>query len=258
MFKKISVFLVLVLVIGALSACAGSMPKLSEEKKAEIEDAWYAQYEWHWVDDPNGGFCRYYGNYEGYDIIFVISGPLDSMWADVVDTKVIAGIEFYSGMPCSLYGYRNGKIYEVHELYNSGELSAESIAAAAEIHNTGGKTLYLSEQEKEAMRRAWAVERHGLLWNSEEKQTDAIRYYGTFDGYDIVYCIHGVSQYNDDGRTISIDGILIEYDCDSNIFGFQDGEYDFIAGLYEEGKLSRESIAEIAKIHQRSERKEAN
>ena len=249
MFKKISVFLVLVLVTGALSACAGSMPTLTDEKKAEIENAWYAQYKWCWQDDPDGGYCRYYGKYEGYDIVFVIPAQLDDMLTAVVGTKVIAGIKFYCGTTFSLYGYRNGKIYEVYELYKAGELSAESIAAAAEIHDTAGKTLYLSEQEKEAIEQAWVVEHHGLLWDSEEKQTDAIRYYGTFDGYDIVYYIAGVSPYHNDHRSLPIEGISFEYDCDSNIYGFRDGEYDFIYNLYEEGKLSRESIAEIAKIH---------
>jgi len=143
MFKKISLFFVLVLVIGALSACAGSVPELSEEKKAEIEDTWYAQYEWTWYD--NGGRCRYYGTYEGYDLIFHQMGDI---LLDVVGTKVIAGIEFYCGNSFNFYGHRDGKIYEVAELYESGALSKESIAAAAEIHNSEEKTLPLSDEEK--------------------------------------------------------------------------------------------------------------
>ena len=71
--------MVLALVIGALSACAGSMPTLSEEKKAEIENAWYTQYKWCWLDYPNGEYCRYYGNYEGYDIFYVITAHLKDM-----------------------------------------------------------------------------------------------------------------------------------------------------------------------------------
>ena len=166
MFKKISLFLVLVLVIGALSACAGSMPKLSEEKKVEIEDTWYTQYRWRWHDE--GGRCRYYGTYEGYDILFNQMGEL---FADVIGTQKIAGIEFFSGNPFNFYGYRDGKLYEVHELYEQGKLSAESIASAAEIHNSEEKTLPLSDERKEEISRAWSDPSKGQLFLHASQRT---------------------------------------------------------------------------------------
>ena len=228
-----------------------SVPELSAEKKAEIENAWYAQYEWTWYD--NGGRCRYYGTYEGYDLIFHQMGDI---LLDVVGTKVIAGIEFYCGNSFNFYGHRDGKIYEVAELYESGALSKESIAAAAEIHNSEEKTLPLSDEEKKTIQRAWAVVHCGLLWDSEEKQKNTARYYGTYNGYDIVYYVSEVPPYSKDYYSSTIADYLFEFDRASVIFGFRDGEYAFINKLYEDGKLSEESIAQIAKIHRSFESKE--
>ena len=64
-----------------------------------------------------------------------------------------------------------------------------------------------------------------------------------------MYYIAGVSPHNNDHRSLTIDEISFEYDCSSNIYGFRDGEFDFLYNLRKEGLLSRESAAEIAKIH---------
>jgi len=252
MFKKISLFLVLVLVIGALSACAGSMPKLSEEKKVEIEDTWYTQYRWRWHDE--GGRCRYYGTYEGYDILFNQMGEL---FADVIGTQKIAGIEFFSGNPFNFYGYRDGKLYEVHELYEQGKLSAESIASAAEIHNSEEKTLPLSDERKEEISRAWYNENQSLIWNSWEDQVRSAVYYGNFNGYDIVFQIYDVSGPRRDGKesyTWTKVGDF-KFTCKNyffSIIGYNNGTYKTLHTLYDEGLMDDDTVAQILEIHERS------
>ena len=251
MFKKISVFLVLVLVIGALSACAGSIPKLSEEKKAEIEDAWYSRYKWTWHDE--GGLCRYYGTYEGYDIIFNQMGALQP---DVLGTQKIAGIEFFSGNPFNFYGYRNGKLYEVHELYEQGKLGADSIAAAAEIHNSEKKTLPLSDERKEEISRAWFNENQSLIWNSRNDQVRSAVYYGNFEGYDIVFQIFGIGGPGKNGDTYP--GFTVgdyRFACKNfyaNIYGYKYGTYIPLHTLYDEGLMDDDTVAQILEIHERS------
>ena len=73
MFKKISVFLVLVLVITTLSACAGSEgsnAELTKEKRKEISRAWGKKcYPIDWnATSGQSGALRYYGTFAGHDV----------------------------------------------------------------------------------------------------------------------------------------------------------------------------------------------
>ena len=104
MFKKLSVFLVLVLVIGALSACSGGpgTNSLDKETKEAVENAWYERGEsWKWVNSKQEkGYC-YYGNFGGYDIVFAGSGK------DTLETQRIGGFVFEYGTGCQLYAYKD-------------------------------------------------------------------------------------------------------------------------------------------------------
>lgn len=141
MFKKISVFLVLVLVVTTLSACASAKhgtTELTDEKKKEIERAWLIQNEklWTWCHIPygsrptgNGGL--YYGNYNGYDMLYYNDKP-GSLGRGF--RYEIAGEVFAKDAHFQLLAYRNGKFYDVEELYKKGRVSRKTIAAMAETH----------------------------------------------------------------------------------------------------------------------------
>ena len=135
MFKKISVFLVLVLVIGALSACVGSggsNAELTEEKKKEISRAWllYHKEVLDWDDDDD---FRYYGNYNGYDMFFYDGGlQTQALWG-----YEIGGQNFSHSHSFQIYAYRNEKFYDLNEikaLHLIGIISKKSLAAMAETH----------------------------------------------------------------------------------------------------------------------------
>ena len=138
MFKKISVFLVLVLVITTLSACAGSesgSTELTEEKKKEISRAWLIDKKeiLDWDDDDD---FRYYGNYDGYDMFYY--APLMASIHATHEYK-IAGETFIDGKPFRLTAYRNGKFYDMNEievLYLIGLISRKSLVSMAETHKT--------------------------------------------------------------------------------------------------------------------------
>ena len=140
MFRKISLFLVLVLVIGALSACAGSeagTTELTDEKKEEIEHAWLALkgYTWSWADGPSDRGGRYYGNYNGYEMLYC-DPPGGVGGAAIMYEYKIAGEKFICGGRFNLFAYRNGKFYDLEELFKKGRVSRKSIAAMAETHKT--------------------------------------------------------------------------------------------------------------------------
>lgn len=128
MFKKISLFLVLVLVIGAYLFYTFAAPlvptELTDARKAKIEQA--STREWYW-DENNGAFC--YGKCNGYDILFY-QAPVT---AAVESEVTIAGQVFRSGYPFQLLAYKGGILYDLAFLYGTGDVSLRAIMEAAKI-----------------------------------------------------------------------------------------------------------------------------
>ncbi len=143
MRKLIAVLLSIVALASCITACseAGNQIdltsiKLSEEKKEEIQNAWF-EVEGH----PMGEICepvrantihplRYYGSYEDYEIIF-FAGV-----ADMITTKTIAQMEFKHGSSFVIYAYQNGVFEKLEDVYESGKISADSIKRIAQVHQT--------------------------------------------------------------------------------------------------------------------------
>ena len=132
MFKKISLFLVLVLVIGALLVVAFwddiTAPRLDAATKQLISEACAEQgignLNWE-AKDRQPGSVRYYGHYEGYEVFFYWPENADMERSDVV--QLIKGIDFYypySG--CMIYAYKDGAISEMATL-NWDESSVKAI-----------------------------------------------------------------------------------------------------------------------------------
>jgi len=256
MFKKISLFLALVLVIGALSACAGSSPKLSDERKEVIDSVWLAQHankKWNWYDGYRG-LCCYYGTYQGYDILLHQQSGVTSIDGG---SEEIAGYLFSSIDPFDLLGYRNGIFYDVSDLYNDGKLSKESIAAAFEVHNSEERTLPLSDEKKEEISNNWIAQYYGLKWNSKKDQVGTAIYYGNIEGYEVFFLIESIPEnmmhYFDDGvYTITVgDSTFADNRCIFDIVTYKDAKFRNLRTLYEEGIFDAEMVEAIALRHRR-------
>lgn len=163
---------------------------LSAEKRVELEatlgitafntdDQWYG----------NKGPCdyRYYGTYEGYDVVF------QQTWQAAVTTKTIAGQAFTHGSSFILYAHKDGNLLMLSDVYEDGLISKESIAAAREYHNQCGmistcRPYPITQDYEERIEQAWAQisnEPFGT-WYSEENPDGDWRVYPG-DGYILFY-----------------------------------------------------------------------
>ena len=176
--------------------------------------------------------------------------------AEVLDGEVIAGIEFISGNPFSLLGYREGTFYEVSDLYNDGKLTKESIEAAANVHNSKEKTLPLSDEKKEEISNNWSVQSYGLKWNTKKDQRNTAIYYGNFEGYEVFFHIESIPEnehyFDDQDYTITIaDSTFADNRCIFNIVTYKDAKFRNLRTLYEEGIFDAEMVEAIALMHRR-------
>lgn len=105
---------------------------LTSEKRAELEAVLgFDQYDtdrlWYSKNDSSG--VRYYGTYEGYDIVF------QQTQLTAVTTKTIAGQAFTHGSSFVLYAHKDGNLLMLSDVYEDGLISKESISFAREYHN---------------------------------------------------------------------------------------------------------------------------
>ena len=73
---------------------------------------------------------RYYGTFEGYDIVFY---DMDAQIAVTGSVKVGDYIFSYRKR-FAIVGHKGGVVYDLVELYNKGEISAESVAKMYQYH----------------------------------------------------------------------------------------------------------------------------
>ena len=73
---------------------------------------------------------RYYGNFNGYDIVFYeYVRPLTYM-----DAKSVGDYIFIHGWSFAIVGHKDGVVYELEELYNNGEISDEALTEIYHYH----------------------------------------------------------------------------------------------------------------------------
>ena len=136
MFKTISLFLVLALVIGALLVVAFwddiTAPRLDTATKQLISEACAEQgignLNWKAKDrQPNS--VRYYGHYEGYEVFH--------HWPENVDRTRSGGYQFVQGIDfcyayagCVIYAYKDGKVSKLADI----SWSEDSLKAIRKQH----------------------------------------------------------------------------------------------------------------------------
>jgi len=242
MFRIITLFLTLVLVIGALSACASAgvgASGLSAEKKAEIETAFYDY-------KGNNIAFSYYGSFEEYHI-FRCYGALS---AGVMDEITIAGEKFEFSSPTEFFAFRDGTVQELNALYEKGKISKEAISQLAQFHKEKWNQYpKVPEELNIPFRRAYAAFHYSLVW--ENKSSRTIHYYGNFDGYDVFYYFP-VDASPKNACNLLIGNEVLTYNTECLLFAYRNGEIALPASrLYPNCVLSDSSISAIAKIHQK-------
>lgn len=126
--------------------------------------------------------CRYYGTYNGYDIVYIDDGEPAFM---VVTDVVIAGYTFTFGNsrgPYCFYAYKDGRFIYVMDAYDMGYLSRNNIR---EIHKSFTGVNESDAEREEVIRRdfaAYCAEHYGKNVSFEDVYIS--EYYGYFNGYE--------------------------------------------------------------------------
>ena len=145
MMRKFAAILLVLCVIVSFAACKQKteLDPVHDlaKKESEIRKAWGDMGPWYDFNDPTtkNSEWRYYGEYEGYDILFNAT-PLD-----MIETKTIAGQNLVHGSAFHIYVYRNGNFTKLEDAYAKGMLSAESVCDIAVIHMQHEEEIYGSE-----------------------------------------------------------------------------------------------------------------
>ena len=133
MMRKIAVLFLVLCTVFSFVGCkqeGGEPGHDLARKEEEIRKAWGDMGPWYDFNDPDTKYndWRYYGELEGYDIMF------QSLPLDMIETKTVAGQNFVHGSMFQIYAYRNGSFTKLEDAYSKGMLSAESICDIAVIH----------------------------------------------------------------------------------------------------------------------------
>ena len=83
-------------------------------------------------------------------------------------------------------------------------------------------------------------------WWSEDNPLAKVRYYGTYNGYDIL-----LSEGMTNGfMTISVAESYFNYHCGFELYAHKDGTRIPLKEAYEQGLVSKETIEKVAELHQ--------
>ena len=102
------------------------------EVMQDIEKAWKKRTgeELEWYTDNLWVGMRYYGSYDGYEILFYPTESVTDMFAELT----VGGCSFWHSDTFEIYAYRDGKFRTLLDAYDSGDISGDSVAAIYEIH----------------------------------------------------------------------------------------------------------------------------
>lgn len=119
---------------------------LTEERKLQIEQALAKENspivgDWYSEENKNG--VRYYGTYNGYDILFGY-GELSLTAFSAVSA---AGIAFVNPQSFQLLAHKDGQLYSLQSLYELGMLTREDIEKMHDIHVEYQKNRYSYEYD---------------------------------------------------------------------------------------------------------------
>lgn len=135
-YIRVLVILLLVALLCTITACQSEKKTLSADEQQEISDAWLAQkgiaLDWSAKDICGVMNVRFYGEYNGYAVIFAES------WECIcgaMHKQKVADFVFSDSQPFELAVYKNGTLSSLQEAYDNGWLTSDDISCIYEQHN---------------------------------------------------------------------------------------------------------------------------
>lgn len=218
--KIISITMMLILLLGALSSCGN---RISVSKKEKIEKAFREQKEIELELSLNEkgeivdcGYMEYYGV---FDEAYVFFSP--SMMC-AVETKTVAKQRITYPYCFNIWIYKNGKVYTIEDAYEKRVLSKWTVTNIARAHY-----------------------KYWILKDSVER--DDRSYYGTYGKCDVAFVEFW--SPNPKEHTLTVAGYEFKNQYEFSIWAYADGDRRSLEWLYENGYLSKKDVGEIYKIH---------
>lgn len=224
---------------------------LTVEKMQEIETAWLAanNSQMIWYSEALGAPAdgiRYYGNYNGYDILFEPTNQ------EVITKVEIAGVSFCHNNSFALYVYRDGTFVNISDAFANGLITEEDLTEAAKLHLTYENRLFqqflpgTDNDVIEAMKTAFLEQ-----FIHEEGRTTAelsVIYYGEYDGAHVGF-INGILFYTQAFTSETVGNVTFHYKTGQKLLVYYDGELMRLGEAYDRGILSDDAVVSLHKAY---------
>jgi len=228
---------------------------LSESEKEKILQAYGTSFDelrWGIEDDS------YYGNYDGYDIFLITEKRVQTSTGNITYVSNESFGHRYHEF--DLYGYQNGEIHPLRWLCNEGLVSKESVKALSQINDLGKPTNLpaLPDELKTEVEKVWSAycfakyEKFNWIWKGsgkfDENTVGSFEYICSVEGYDLLYFYPGAGM--DVLWSFKIGEYPFKFGCPGHaIYAFKGDTMYPLDVLYEDGKISEESIEALFENH---------
>lgn len=225
-----------------------SMNMLTATRLSEIEAAWLLTTSaplGDWCEDGDDGYTdgvRYYGSYDGYDILFRPTGD------DAITQLEVEDVTFEHRNGFEIYAYRSGTFTPIKELASQGKLPQGALVELVAMHRSyegrsaGTQDSVLTANTMEQMKLAF-LKAYDL--SSEYTTRDlSVVYYGQYGDAHVGF-INGIMSYTQALTNDTIDGITFRYNTGQKLQVVCEGQLMSLKEAYEQGFLTREDLVAI-------------
>lgn len=215
----------------------------------EIENAWYTATGTSlgtWCVEDGNAFTdgvRYYGAYDGYDIIFLPNGD------DAITNLEVEGVIFSHNTGFELYAYQDGSFKPLQEICTVGAISAAELKELSLRHlayETKVKrpmipslTPTITLDVQQGMKVAFLQQ-----FVTEEGHTAAelsVSYYGEYGGAHVGF-INGILMYTQALTSETVGGVTFRYNSGQKLLVYYEGELMRLGEAYDRGVLTQEHL----------------
>jgi hypothetical protein len=115
---------------------------------------------------------------------------------------------------------------------------------------------FLSEEKRAELEALYESKEEDISWYSKSRPGARFRYYGSFNGYDVVYYKYPPGPGFDMGLQIQIDynitiaDYVFQNGSAVEIIAVKDGKTIALKEAYEQGLISTEQVGEIHSLHE--------
>lgn len=218
----------------------------------EIENAWYTATGTSlgtWCVEDGDAFTdgvRYYGAYDGYDIIFLPNGD------DAITNLEVEGVIFSHNTGFELYAYQDGSFKPLQEICTVGaissaelkELSLRHLAYETRVERPmiPSLTPTITLDVQQGMKVAFLQQ-----FVTEEGHTAAelsVSYYGEYGGAHVGF-INGILMYTQALTSEMVGGVTFRYNTGQKLLVYFEGELMRLGEAYDRGILTKEHLTAL-------------